>query len=141
MKKNFFCKTLQEIFFFLKIFWKTSKKINSKYHESTPVFTNDGLTMYFTRNNYLNGKKGKDSEKGVLLKLYKATKNGEEWSAVSELPFNSNEYSCAHPALSFDEKTLYFSSNMPGTKGMSDIYKVTIPCTIFIIRPFLGPYL
>ena len=105
---------------------KFSKKINSKYHESTPVFTNDGLTMYFTRNNYLNGKKGKDSEKGVLLKLYKATKNGEEWSAVSELPFNSKEYSCAHPALSSDEKTLYFSSNMPGTKGMSDIYKVTI---------------
>jgi len=105
---------------------KFSKKINSKYHESTPVFTNDGLTMYFTRNNYLNGKKGRDSEKGVLLKLYKATKNGEEWGAVSELPFNSNEYSCAHPALSPDEKTLYFSSNMPGSKGMSDIYKVTI---------------
>ena len=105
---------------------KFSKKINSKYHESTPVFTNDGLTMYFTRNNYLNSKKGRDSEKGVLLKLYKATKDGEEWGAVSELPFNSNEYSCAHPALSTDEKTLYFSSNMPGTKGMSDIYKVTI---------------
>lgn len=105
---------------------KFSKKINSKYHESTPVFTNDGLTMYFTRNNYLNGKKGRDSEKGVLLKLYKATKNEGEWDNVSELPFNSNQYSCAHPALSPDEKTLYFSSNMPGSKGMSDIYKVTI---------------
>ena len=105
---------------------KFSKKINSKYHESTPVFTNDGITMYFTRNNFLNGKKGRDSKKGTLLKLYKATKNGEEWGAVSELPFNSNEYSCAHPALSPDEKTLYFSSNMPGTKGMSDIYKVNI---------------
>ncbi len=105
---------------------KFSKKINSKYHESTPVFTNDGMTMYFTRNNFLNGKKGRDSNKGILLKLYKATKNGEEWGNVSELPFNSNEYSCAHPALSPDEKTLYFSSNMPGTKGMSDIYKVAI---------------
>jgi outer membrane protein OmpA-like peptidoglycan-associated protein/tetratricopeptide (TPR) repeat protein len=105
---------------------KFSKKINSKYHESTPVFTNDGMTMYFTRNNFLNGKKGRDSNKGILLKLYKATKNGEEWGTVSELPFNSNEYSCAHPALSPDEKTLYFSSNMPGTKGMSDIYKVAI---------------
>jgi hypothetical protein len=61
-----------------------------------------------------------------LLKLYKATKNGENWCNVTELPFNSNEYSCAHPALSPDEKTLYFSSNMPGTKGMSDIYKVDI---------------
>ena len=105
---------------------KFSKKINSKYHESTPVFTNDGLTMYFTRNNYLNGKKGRDSKKSVLLKLYKATKNDGKWDNVSELPFNSNQYSCAHPALSTDEKTLYFSSNMPGTKGMSDIYKVTI---------------
>ena len=105
---------------------KFSKKINSKYHESTPVFTNDGLTMYFTRNNYLNGKKGRDSEKGVLLKLYKATKNDGKWDNVSELPFNSNQYSCAHPALSPDEKTLYFSSNMPGSKGMSDIYKVAI---------------
>jgi len=105
---------------------KFSKKIDSKYHESTPVFTNDGLTMYFTRNNFLNGKKGRDSEKGILLKLYKATKNRENWCNVTELPFNSNEYSCAHPALSPDEKTLYFSSNMPGTKGMSDIYKVDI---------------
>jgi outer membrane protein OmpA-like peptidoglycan-associated protein len=105
---------------------KFSKKINSKYHESTPVFTNDGLTMYFTRNNYLNGKKGSDSKKSVLLKLYKATKNDGKWDNVSELPFNSNQYSCAHPALSPDEKTLYFSSNMPGSKGMSDIYKVAI---------------
>ncbi len=105
---------------------KFSKKINSKYHESTPVFTNDGLTMYFTRNNYLNGKKGRDSKKSVLLKLYKATKNDGKWDNVSELPFNSNQYSCAHPALSPDEKTLYFSSNMPGSKGMSDIYKVAI---------------
>jgi outer membrane protein OmpA-like peptidoglycan-associated protein/tetratricopeptide (TPR) repeat protein len=105
---------------------KFSKKINSKFHESTPVFTNDGLTMYFTRNNYLNGKKGRDSKKSVLLKLYKATKNDGKWDNVSELPFNSNQYSCAHPALSPDEKTLYFSSNMPGSKGLSDIYKVAI---------------
>lgn len=105
---------------------KFSKKIDSKYHESTPVFTNDGLTMYFTRNNFLNGKKGRDSEKTILLKIYKATRNGDNWENIIELPFNSNEYSCAHPALSPDEKTLYFSSNMPGTKGLSDIFKVEL---------------
>ncbi|WP_460577357.1 TolB-like translocation protein, partial [Flavobacterium koreense] len=43
-----------------------------------------------------------------------------------ELPFNSNEYSVAHPALSADEKTLYFASNMPGTLGQSDLFKVEI---------------
>lgn len=105
---------------------KFSKKIDTKYHESTPVFTNDGLTMYFTRNNYLNGKKGKDSKKTILLKLYKASRVGDSWENIEELPFNSNEYNCAHPALSPDEKTLYFSSNMPGSKGMSDLYKVDI---------------
>lgn len=103
-----------------------SKKTNSKYHESTPVFTSDGNTMYFTRNNYVNGKKGKDQKNAILLKIYKATKVGEKWENVTELPFNSNQYNCAHPALSPDEKTLYFSSNMPGSFGMSDLYKVTL---------------
>jgi outer membrane protein OmpA-like peptidoglycan-associated protein/tetratricopeptide (TPR) repeat protein len=105
---------------------KLSKKLNSKFHESTPVFTRDGKTMYFTRNNYNDGKKGKDADKTTLLKLYKATKQGGEWDDVTELPFNSNEYSVAHPALSPDDKTLYFASNMPGTLGQSDLFKVSI---------------
>jgi outer membrane protein OmpA-like peptidoglycan-associated protein/tetratricopeptide (TPR) repeat protein len=107
---------------------KFSNSVSSKYHESTPVFTQDGNTMYFTRNNFNNGKKGIDSERTILLKLYKATRDGDKWTNVTELPFNSNEYSVAHPALSLDEKTLYFASNMPGTNGgsQSDIFKVSI---------------
>jgi len=103
-----------------------NSKINSKYNEATPVFTKDGKTMYFTRNNYFKGRTKTDENKIVLLKLYKATYDGKKWSKVEELPFNSNEYSCAHPALSPDEKTLYFASNMPGTMGQSDIFKVAI---------------
>ena len=102
------------------------KKLNSKFHESTPIFTKDGKTVYFTRNNFLNGKKGKDSARITLLKLYKANLDGDKWSNITELPFNSNEYSVAHPALSGDEKTLYFASNMPGTLGQSDLFKVEI---------------
>lgn len=103
-----------------------NSKINSAYNESTPVFTKDGKTMYFTRNNYFKGRTKTDQNKIVLLKLYKATFDGKKWSKVEELPFNSNEYSCAHPALSTDEKTLYFASNMPGSVGQSDIFKVAI---------------
>ncbi|MEO8236102.1 MAG: OmpA family protein [Flavobacterium sp.] len=103
-----------------------SKKVNSKFNESTPVFTNDGKTMYFTRNNFINGKKFTDTNKIVLLKLYKATLEGDNWVNIQELPFNSNEYSVAHPALSPDNKTLYFASNMEGTVGQSDIFKVSI---------------
>ncbi|SHL91599.1 OmpA family protein [Flavobacterium xinjiangense] len=103
------------------------ERINSKFHESTPVFTKDGQTMYFTRNNYLDGKRGKDSKSVTLLKLYKSTLDqGGNWTNVIELPFNSDQYSVAHPALSVDGKVLYFASDMPGTIGQSDLYKVTI---------------
>ena len=110
----------------LKDVRRAFKNLNTKFHESTPVFTKDGTTVYFTRNNYNNGKRGKNTNETTLLKVYKATLKGESWDAITELPFNSNNYSVAHPALSFDEKTLYFASDMPGTLGQSDIYKVSI---------------
>jgi outer membrane protein OmpA-like peptidoglycan-associated protein/tetratricopeptide (TPR) repeat protein len=104
-----------------------SRKVNSKFNESSSVFTKDGNTMYFTRNNFLNGKQKTDDSKTTLLKLYKASKLEDgQWGNVIELPFNSNDYSCAHPALSPDDKILYFASNMPGSVGQSDIFKVTI---------------
>lgn len=105
---------------------KYGKKLNSKFHESTPVFTKDGKTVYFTRNNFNNGKRGKDDNKVTLLKIYKATLEDSTWKNITELPFNSDNYSVAHPSLSSDEKTLYFSSNMTGTLGESDIFKVKI---------------
>ena len=105
---------------------KFSSDINSKVNESSPVFTKDGKTVYFTRNNFINGKLGKDTEKTTLLKLYKATLEGEKWTNIKEMPFNSNNYSVAHPALSADESTLYFASDMPGTSGQSDLYKIAI---------------
>ena len=105
---------------------KFSKTINSKFHESTPVFTKDGKTMYFTRNNYLDGKKGKDGNRITLIKIYKANLENNEWGKITELPFDSDQYSTAHPALSVDEKTLYFASDMPGTMGQSDIFRVKI---------------
>ena len=105
-------------------------EINTPYHESTAAFTRDGRTMYFTRNNYIDGKAGKDNEKEartIRLKLYKATLSGDNyWTNIEELPFNSDKHSAAHPALSTDEKRLYFASDMKGTLGMSDLWYVEI---------------
>ncbi len=109
----------------LSVVSKFSNKLNSQFHESTPVFTKDGKTVFFTRNNFLE-KQGFDKEKTTLLKIYKATFDGVLWKNIVELPFNSNEYNVAHPALSQDERILYFSSDMPGSRGQSDLYKVAI---------------
>ncbi|NER16279.1 OmpA family protein [Spongiivirga citrea] len=106
---------------------KKLKGINTRLHESSSVVTKDGNTMYFTRNNLYDGKKGEDSDGNTLLKLYKATKNENgKWDAITPLPFNSETFSTGHPALSDDEKTLYFTSDRPGGVGSSDIYRVSI---------------
>jgi len=101
--------------------------VNSPYHESSTTFSKDGTTMYFTRNNYIDGKKETGKNKLLGLKIYKATKKEDNsWSNIVELPFNSDDYSHAYPSLSPDEKRLYFSSDRPGTFGMSDIWYVMI---------------
>ena len=102
------------------------KEINTNFHESSPVFTKDGKTVYFTRNNFIDGKKGKINNNTMVLKLYKATFENDSWGNVTELSFSSNEYNVANPALSLDNKTLYFVSDMPGTLGQSDLFKVAI---------------
>jgi len=105
---------------------KFDASLNSKFNEATPVFTRDGKTVYFTRNNYNNGKRGKNSDRTTLLKIYRGILENDKWTNIIELPFSSNEFSTAHPALSIDEKTLYFASDMPGTLGQSDLFKVAI---------------
>ncbi len=104
-----------------------SSELNTKLHESTSAFTKNGTTVYFTRNNYENGSRGKDEQGITKLKIFKAILNANgKWSDIVELPFNSNQYSVAHPALNAEETKLYFASDMPGTKGMSDIFVVDI---------------
>ncbi len=100
--------------------------VNTRWHESTTALSPDGQTLYFTRNNYKDGKIVTDEAGLVRLKIYRAHKKDGVWTQVEELPFNSDDYSVAHPAVSPDGKTLYFASNMPGSLGMSDIFQVAI---------------
>lgn len=103
-----------------------SSVINTKYHESSTSFSKDGKTVYFTRNNYYKGKAKKNKERVNGLKIYRATFANGVWKNVKSLPFNSDDYNVAHPALTPDGKQLYFSSDMPGTLGKSDIYVVDV---------------
>ena len=101
--------------------------VNTKYHESNAVISADGKRMYFDRNDYFEGDYDKSASGINQINLYYAENiDGKGWSGVVSAPFNNNEYSTGHPALSQDGKTLYFVSDMPGGKGGSDIYMVAV---------------
>jgi len=104
-----------------------ASKINTDYHEASIVITNDGNTMYFSRDNVSKRNKLNYNKKGTTsLKIYKATLEGESWENIEELPFNDDTFSNYHPTLSADNKTLYFTSDRDGGFGQTDIYKVDI---------------
>jgi len=100
-----------------------SGELNTIYHEGPCTFNSAGDTIYFTRNNYkniLNSKKSANGSK--LLKIFTAKQKNGSWQDVEEFIYNSNDYSCGHPALSVDNKKLYFVSDMPGGFGGTDLY-------------------
>jgi len=100
--------------------------LNTKYHEGNVAISPDGKRMYFDRNDYFNGDY-ETSESGInQINLYYAENIDGVWRGIQSVPFNNSEYSTGHPALSPDGNTLYFVSDMPGGKGMSDIYKVAV---------------
>ncbi|WP_248722867.1 OmpA family protein [Seonamhaeicola sp. ML3] len=100
--------------------------VNSIYHEGPLSISKEGNTMYFSRNNFNENILGKDANGVSNLKIYRASLVTGEWTNIEELAFNSDNYSTGHPALSPDETKLYFTSNMPGGYGGSDIYVVEI---------------
>jgi outer membrane protein OmpA-like peptidoglycan-associated protein len=97
--------------------------LNSKYNDGPICFTSDFKTMYFTRNNY--GKKKMSADGNFKLEIFEASMNAMGLERVDLLPFCKNDKNFTHPSISADGNTLYFSSDMEGTKGGMDIFKST----------------
>ncbi|MBU2947052.1 OmpA family protein [Zobellia uliginosa] len=103
-----------------------SPLLNTKANESSTTFSNDGETIYFTRNNFSKNGFKRDKNGISRLKIYRSFKEGNTWTEPEDLPFNGTNYSVAHPSLSKDGTKLYFASDMPGGMGASDIYVVSV---------------
>ena len=102
---------------------KFSTGLNGKFNEAAASFSADGETIYYTRNNYQDGRVGKSEDGLMKLKIFSGhAAAGGGWTNLQALPFCSDEFTCAHPALSADGRTLYFASNMPGGYGGMDLY-------------------
>lgn len=99
---------------------------DSKYHIGPLIAEKDGNTLYVTRT-HASKDVGTQKEAGRryrtnTLELYIYRKIDGVWVAEPFAYNNVKAYSVGHAALSPDEKVLYFSSDMPGGQGGTDIW-------------------
>jgi peptidoglycan-associated lipoprotein len=92
--------------------------INTEDEEGAAVFNYNYTTLYFTRCQQERGEKY-----GCTIMLSKV--QGDSWSEPEDLEIVSDSMIAAHPALSDDGLTMYFSSNIFGGSGSSDLWKIT----------------
>jgi outer membrane protein OmpA-like peptidoglycan-associated protein/tetratricopeptide (TPR) repeat protein len=100
---------------------------NGKYNDGPIAFNAAQDYAVFTRSNSSNNgnKRKKNDQNFNNLFLYSTQKLNDVWTTANELPFNSEDFSCMHPALSRNGDTLYFSSDMNGGHGLLDLYMTT----------------
>ncbi|MGB0524957.1 MAG: OmpA family protein [Flammeovirgaceae bacterium] len=85
---------------------KLDKPINTENYEGSPSISPDGKTLYFVRNNPLG-----EYKDYICRAIYVSYKNNRgRWSEPELLPSPINLGCEENPQVSFDGKTLYFSS-------------------------------
>jgi peptidoglycan-associated lipoprotein len=108
--------------------WSTpvplEEPVNTEAEEGTPALSSDYNTLYFTRCNV-------SKRKALGCEIFTADRSGDKWTKVKSLALESDSITVAHPAISSDELTLYFVSDMQGSiksyegKNSKDIWKVS----------------
>lgn len=95
------------------------ENINTEFDEGVACTNEKANTMYFTAI-----RENKDGD--MVTQIYMSKKDGINWGEASRVAiFESDSIMVAHPALSIDEKTLYFVSDKSGGQGGKDIWRVT----------------
>jgi outer membrane protein OmpA-like peptidoglycan-associated protein len=96
--------------------------VNTALHEGPATFNADGTKIYFSRNNSDQEKIESNDRVIRQVGIYTAEFVDGKWQNAQPISLNSPAYIVYHPALSSDGKKLYFSSDMPGGYGGTDIY-------------------
>jgi outer membrane protein OmpA-like peptidoglycan-associated protein len=104
-------------------------ELNTRFHEGPVSVTADGKTIYFSSESFNSNLYEKNNAKRLKfgqVHLFKAQNENGVWTAITAMPFNNKKYSTSNPSINKDGSVLYFSSNMPGSIGGIDIWKVRV---------------
>lgn len=97
-------------------------------HIGPPTFSSDGKEMIFSLTRPLTRSEKKAAKKDITvnIEIFTAQVGDSDW-VLNAIPFRYNnitEWSVGDPFLSVSGDTLYFSSDMPGGFGGTDLYYV-----------------
>ena len=101
----------------LRVVDKLPAPLNSRLNDGAATFNAAGDEVFITRNN-------KKCKKHDQLQILRSKFDGTNWSRPRALSFEMPGASYAHPSLSADGNTLYFSSDVSGGYGGMDLYMV-----------------
>lgn len=91
------------------------KTLQAKQHDGTSFYDKENQVWYYSKN-YKAEKTNALTTTGIYI-------FDEKTKIEAEFPFNDKAYILAQPFYSKDSKTLYFSSNLPGSIGKADLWK------------------
>jgi len=100
-------------------------KTGTKYHVGPASFTADGKTMYFTMTAIPNDlEKVKNRPSTVNVGIYCSTQDADgNWGEPVRFKYNEvNKFSVGDPFITPNGGKLYFSSDMHGGSGGTDLY-------------------
>jgi outer membrane protein OmpA-like peptidoglycan-associated protein/tetratricopeptide (TPR) repeat protein len=97
------------------------KSMNDKLHDGPVSFNHDGTQIAYTKNNYDHKRKDEVIELQIWLSSFK----DDQWTDPEPFVLNNVKYSVGQPFLTSDGMTMYFTSDMPGGFGGTDIYRIT----------------
>ena len=106
--------------------------IDSKMNDASVSVSRKGDVMFMTRCPEAKNKQ-------LKCQIYVCKKQGPAWAEPELLPFNIDTVAFAHPAISPDGKTLYFTSKLAGGYGGKDIWKSTLDGKVWGQPVNLGP--
>lgn len=106
--------------------------IDSKMNDASVSVSRKGDVMFMTRC-------PEEKNKQLKCQIYVCKKQGPAWAEPELLPFNIDTVAFAHPAISPDGKTLYFTSKLAGGYGGKDIWKSTLDGKVWGQPVNLGP--
>ncbi|MBN1117718.1 MAG: PD40 domain-containing protein [Bacteroidales bacterium] len=106
--------------------WKSpeifAEELTTILNEGSATFTPSGKTIYYARNNKIEGKLKDINVPSNKLGIFSSEFEDGKWDTAIAFEYNNDNFSLGTPALSADGNRLYFASDLPEGYGGTDIY-------------------